>query len=110
MLNIEDIRYLPLLIKSKENERSKILYWCNGKENYYTKNISDDIKKMQDEYNLLLDKINSLSYPYSDIIKMYYIDGLTLNQIAFKLCYSYESILRYKKKAIKMICSTVVVR
>ena len=104
MLNIEDIRYLPLLIKSKENERSKILYWCNGKENYYTKNISDDIKKMQD------DKINSLSYPYSDIIKMYYIDGLTLNQIAFKLCYSYESILRYKKKAIKMICSTVVVR
>ena len=104
MLNVEDIKYLPLLIESKENERSKILYWCNGKENHYTKCISDNIKLMQDEYNLLLDKINSLSCPYSDIVKMYYIEQLTLEKIAFNLCYSYASILRYKKKAIKMIC------
>lgn len=104
MLNVENIKYLPLLIESIKNERSNMLYLSNGKESQYTKYLSEDIKKMQDEYNLLLDKINSLSYPYSDILKMYYIDQLTLNQIAFKLCYSYESILRYKKKAIKMIC------
>ena len=62
------------------------------------------IQEAQQDLQEIEDAVESLpDSPGRDVLRLQYLQGLNMDQVSLKLCYSWESIYRHRKKALAML-------
>lgn len=91
----------------REAEEDKRRGWISAKESPFTALIvfyDQLIERHREELQEIEEAVAALpDCPGRDVLRLHYLEGLTMQQVCDALAYSWESVYRHRKKALALL-------